>query len=95
MDWSRPPVTVTNINPGGGIYAMAPTQKWGGQTSTDYGRYKYRGTQKFDFGQGMWYGQNSQDGPYQQLPGAMPTQDLYGMRGYARGGSTTQTYAPY
>jgi hypothetical protein len=95
QDYYAPPVTVTNINPGGGIYASAPTQRWGGQTTADFGRYKYRGTQTGDFGQGMYWGQTSQDGPYQQLPGAMPTRDLYGMRGYTQNGSTTQTYAPY
>ena len=82
-DYYPPPVTVTNINPGGG------------QSSTDYGRYKYRGTQTGDFGQGMDYGQKSQDGPYQMLPGSMPTQDLYGRRGYTQNGSTVQTYARY
>ncbi len=90
-----PPVTSTYINPGGGITAYAPTQKWGGQTSRDFGRFKDRGTRSYDFGQPACYGQSSYDGPYQQLPYATSTQDLYGMRGYARGGSTTMTIAPY
>ncbi len=90
-----PPVTLTNINPGGGISASAPTQKWGGQTTTDWGRYKYRGTRSYDWGQQASYGQLSTDGPYQSLPGAMATQDLYGQRGYTRSGCTTMTIAPY
>lgn len=94
-DFYRPPITETTINPGGGISACAPTQRWGGQTSRDFGRYKYRGTRSYDFGQQATWGQASQDGPYQQLPGAMPTRDLYGMRGYTGNGMTTQTYAPY
>jgi hypothetical protein len=95
LDFYPPPVLVTNINPGGGISGGAPITRWGGQTTRDFGFYRYRGTQTDDFGQGMVYGQASQDGPYQQLPGAVPTQDLYGARGYARGGSTVQTIAPY
>lgn len=95
MDFYAPPVSVTNINPGGGISGCAPTERWGGQTSTDYGRYKWRGTRKYDFGQQATYGQSSMDGPYQQLPGSMPTTDLYGMRGYTQSGGTTMTFAPY
>jgi len=95
LDFIPPPVLVTNINPGGGLSGAAPINRWGGQTTRDFGLYRYGGTQKYDFGQGMVYGQASQDGPFQQLPGAVPTQDLYGARGYARGGATTQTIAPY
>ncbi len=94
-DFCRPPVTVTHINPGGGIYASAPTQRWGGQTTRDYGRYKYRGTRSYDWGQQATWGQLSTDGPYQGLPGAMPTWDLYGQRGVTRSGCTTMTIAPY
>ncbi|MBX9690328.1 MAG: hypothetical protein K2X27_26680 [Candidatus Obscuribacterales bacterium] len=89
-----PPVSQTNVNPGGGISGYAPTQKWGGQTTTDYGFYRFRGSRSYDWGQGM-IGQTSQDGPYQQLPGAMPTQDLYGRRGYSHAGSTVMTIAPH
>ncbi len=94
-DFYRPPVTVTTVNPGGGISACAPTQRWGGQTSRDFGFYKHRGTRSYDWGQQAVWGQSSQDGPFEQLPGAMATQDLYGRRGYTNNGMTTQTYAPY
>lgn len=90
-----PPVAVKNIYAGGGIPYGAPTQKWGGQTTTDWGRYKYRGSRSYDWGQGMRWGQNSQDGPYQSLPGSMSTRDLYGTRGYTQAGCTTFTIAPY
>lgn len=94
-DYYAPPVAVTNIYPGGGIPDVAPTQRWGGQTSTDFGRYKYRGSRSYDWGQGARWGQFSTDGPYQGLPGAVPTQDIYGMRGCTQAGGTTFTYAPY
>lgn len=95
LDFYRPPVAVVPINPGGGISGFAPTQRWGGQTSTDWGRYKHQGKRAFDFGQGM-YGQTSQDGPCQTLPGAVPTQDLYGRRCNVNyGSSQIQTIAPY
>jgi hypothetical protein len=94
-DFYRPPVSETYVNPGGGISACAPTQRWGGQTSRDFGKYKHRGTRSYDWGQQAVWGQNSMDGPFQQLPGAMATQDLYGRRGYTDNGCTTQTYAPY
>ncbi len=95
MNFRSPPVSVVPINPGGGIYGSAPTQKWGGQTSTDFGRYRTHGTRKFDFGQ-QEMGSCSQDGPNQMRPGAVPTQDLYGRRFPARSGMpTTQTIAPY
>lgn len=90
-----PPVLETNVLPGGGLAGYAPTQKWGGQTTRDWGRYKYRGTRSYDWGQQAYYGQRSTDGPYQSLPGAQATQDLYGMRGCARTGQTVMTVAPY
>lgn len=90
----RPPVLETNVMPGGGLAGYAPTQRWGGQTTADFGRYKYRGTRSYDWGQ-QACGQTSQDGPYQALPYSQATQDLYGMRGYGRNGPTTMTIAPY
>lgn len=93
-DFYAPPVSVTNINPQGGISGSAPTQRWGGQTTTDFGRYKYQGTRTNDFGQGQYMGSTSQDGPSQTRSGAVATQDLYGNRS-PRGGSGIMTYAPY
>lgn len=92
-DFYPPPVGIGSVAPGGGIVGGAPTQRWGGQTSRDFGRYKHEGTRKFDFGQGM-PGQTSQDGPWQTRPGAVPTQDLYGRRTPDRG-SGIMTLAPY
>ena len=94
-DFYRPPVLETNVQPGGGLAGYAPTQRWGGQTTADFGRYKYRGTRSYDWGQQATYGQQSQDGPYQSLPNSQAKQDLYGMRGYGRNGSTVMTIAPY
>jgi hypothetical protein len=95
LDYYQPPVSVVPINPGGGIYGSAPTQRWGGQTSADFGRYKYIGTRAFDFGQQAW-GSTSEDGPCQTRPAAVPTQDLYGRRYPERTGMPpTQTIAPY
>jgi hypothetical protein len=76
---------------------VAPTQRWGGQTTRDFGFYRYRGVQTYDPGANLLPGggQTSQDGPYQQLPGAVPTQDLYGERAYTNNGATVQTIAPY
>lgn len=95
LDFHHPPAREVRVNPGGGISGSAPTQRWGGQTTRDFGRYKHDGTRKFDFGQGM-YGQTSQDGPYQVLPGASSTYDLYGRRCASNNGQTNiQTIAPY
>ncbi|MBY0357764.1 MAG: hypothetical protein K2W82_07165 [Candidatus Obscuribacterales bacterium] len=93
-DFYPPPVTVTNVMPGGGLAGYAPTSRWGGQTSTDFGRYKYRGTRSFDFGQGM-YGQTAQDGPQQTFPNAVPTQDQYGNRMSPKNGMGVMTIAPF
>lgn len=94
-DFYPPPVTVTNIMPGGGIAGSAPTSRWGGQTSRDFGRYKHSGTRKYEFGQGLNGGQTAQDGPWQTLPGAVPTQDRYGNRVSPRNGQGIMTIAPY
>lgn len=96
LDFYRPPARVVPVNPGGGISGSAPTQRWGGQTTADFGRYKYEGKRRYDFGQGM-YGQTSEDGPCQVRPGAVPTQDLYGrrLRYGPTGGTNIQTIAPY
>lgn len=96
-----PPVSVVPINPAGGIYGAAPITKWGGQDTRDFGRYRqYKGpmaTRRFDFGIQDYLGSNSQDGPYQTRPGAVPTQDLYGRRFPMRnnGSPVIQTVAPY
>ncbi len=92
-DFYPPPVGQGSVGPGGGIVGSAPTQRWGGQTSRDFGRYKHEGTRKFDFGQQLT-GQTSQDGPWQTRPGAVPTQDLYGRR-TPQNGSGIMTLAPY
>ncbi|MBY0551818.1 MAG: hypothetical protein K2W95_31330 [Candidatus Obscuribacterales bacterium] len=93
-DFRPPPVGIGTVGPAGGIIGGAPTQKWGGQTSRDFGRYKHEGTRRYDFGQGM-PGQTSQDGPWQGRPGAVPTQDLYGRRSSPSNGSGIMTFAPY
>ena len=93
-DFCPPPVGIGTVAPGGGIVGGAPTQRWGGQTSRDFGRYKHQGTRRCDFGQGMW-GQTSQDGPWQSRPGAIPTQDLYGRRMSPQNGIGIMTLAPY
>lgn len=46
-----PPASVVNINPRGGIYGSAPTQRWGGQPTRDFGYPKNYGSQSTDFGQ--------------------------------------------
>jgi hypothetical protein len=95
LDFYRPPARVVSINPGGGIPGPIPTQRWGGQTTRDFGRYKYAGKRAYDFGQGM-PGQTSQDGPWQTLPGASSTCDLYGRRMNTNDGfRNIQTIAPY
>lgn len=53
-DFCQAPATVTNICPQGGIQGHAPTQRWGGQTSRDYGtnvKCKKETNQTNDFGQ--------------------------------------------
>ncbi len=95
LNFYAPPVAVVNVNPGGGISGSAPTQRWGGQTSQDFGRYKHHGTRTSDFGQFVG-GQTSQDGPWQTRAGAQATQDLYGRRQPGSNGyPSTQTIAPY
>lgn len=93
-DFHRPPAREVSINPGGGIPGGASRQRWGGQETHDYGRYKNVGTQTCDFGQQM-NGQTSEDGPYPQFSGTV-TQDLHGRRLPWRNGMTQiQTIAPY
>lgn len=53
-DFYQAPATVTNICPQGGIQGDAPTQRWGGQTTRDYGtsvKCKKETTSTNDFGQ--------------------------------------------
>lgn len=80
-DFYQPPVTVTNINSGGGISGSAPIQRWGGQTSEDHGLRSFMrgtgGSQTTDFGERLSQKSNlqkapqsSEDGPRnQQSPG--------------------------
>ena len=100
QDFSSPPVTVTQINPGGGISGSAPIQRWGGQTTRDFGRAGSGSTCR-DFGQKLSQKsdlfrspQTSQDGPRQSvsgggrassLPGAQSTTDLHGSRTLFKG----------
>lgn len=46
-----PPASVVQINPGGGIDGQAPTTRWGGQSTKDFGRPKNYGALTVDFGQ--------------------------------------------
>lgn len=81
QDFYQPPVTVTSINPAGGISGSAPIQRWGGQTSEDHGRrLSFRtnaASQTSDFGEKLTQKPNlqkmpqfSEDGPRnQQSPG--------------------------
>ncbi|MDX2107541.1 MAG: hypothetical protein SFY67_14165 [Candidatus Melainabacteria bacterium] len=53
-DFYQAPATVTNICPQGGIQGQAPTNRWGGQTTRDYGtgiRCKKETSSTNDFGQ--------------------------------------------
>lgn len=90
-DFGPPPVSVVNINPGGGISGSAPESRWGGQTTADFGRYKNgRGTIKYDFGIEN-YGTRSECGRLgAQKPGAEPTVDQYGRRGSNRQGANAR-----
>ena len=79
LDFYPPPVGVVNINPGGGIPGSPPTQRWGGQTSADFGLYRHRGTKTDDYAQEM-QGSSSEDGFNHARNGAKTAQDLYGSR---------------
>lgn len=53
-DFYPAPATVTNVCPQGGIQGQASTQRWGGQTTRDYGmglKCKKESTSTNDFGQ--------------------------------------------
>jgi hypothetical protein len=90
-----PPVNVVHINPGGGIYGSAPTQRWGGQTTRDFGRYKYQGKRAYDWGRQLYEGSTSYDGPWPAHQGSVD-QDLYGRRQpYTNGYGSIQTIAPH
>lgn len=94
-DFCPPPVNVVNINPGGGIYGSAPTQRWGGQTTQDFGRYKHQGKRAYDWGRQLYEGSTSYDGPWPAFQGSVD-QDLYGRRQpYTNGYRSTQTIAPH
>jgi hypothetical protein len=79
LDFTMPPAAVVNINPGGGISGTPPTQRWGGQTSADFGLYRHNGVQTDDNGV-QETGSNSQDGLNHARTGASTTQDLFGSR---------------
>lgn len=76
-DFHGPPVTVTSINPGGGINGGAPITRWGGQTSEDHGRsgglMGRPGSSLVDFGEKLSekrtakQPQFSEDGPRNQV----------------------------
>ncbi len=94
-DFYPPPASIGTVMPGGGIAGFAPTTRWGGQTSRDFGRYKYHGTRSFDFGQKA-FGSTSQDGPWQNRYQGTPTYDLYGSRqNHENNSSSIMTIAPY
>lgn len=95
QDFYSPPVSVVNINPGGGISGSAPTQRWGGQTTRDFGKYKYQGKRAYDWGQQLYAGSTSYDGPCPQFQGST-VQDLYGRRQPCTSAyGSTQTIAPH
>ncbi|MBZ0188961.1 MAG: hypothetical protein K8F91_22140 [Candidatus Obscuribacterales bacterium] len=65
-----PPVNVTNINPSGGIFGSAPIDRWGGQTTRDYGAGGRGGSSCVDGGERLvqkpnlkMMPQSCQDGP--------------------------------
>lgn len=94
-DFYPPPVNVVNINPGGGISGWAPTQRWGGQTTQDFGRYKHQGKRKYDWGRQLYEGSTSYDGPYPAFQGQVD-QDLHGRRQPCTNGfRSRQTIAPH
>ncbi|MBX9666572.1 MAG: hypothetical protein K2X93_03090 [Candidatus Obscuribacterales bacterium] len=69
QDFGPPPVAVTNINPGGGISGDAPIERWGAQSSRDFGRGG-GGSTITDFGEKLRekpdlakMPQSSEDGP--------------------------------
>ncbi len=83
-DFGPPPVSVTSINPGGGISGNAPTQRWGGQTTRDYGNGSSGSTCR-DFGQKLSekpdkkiMPQFSEDGPRQSTAGSGRSSNLPG-----------------
>lgn len=99
-DFYPPPVSVTNINPGGGISGSAPIERWGGQTTRDYGNGGRGGSTVIDGGERLVdkpvkvMPQSCQDGPRPSgggrgraasLPNAQTSQDLNGNRTLYRG----------
>jgi hypothetical protein len=96
QDWYPPPANLVDINPSGGIEGSASEQRWGGQTSQDFGRYKSRGKRTYEEAQEL-AGQSSEDGLNHARNGAQPTQDLYGNRLPIRdnGKRIVQTIVPY
>jgi hypothetical protein len=107
----KPPALETNVNPQGGLSGDAPTHKWGGQTSHDYGLKRTKGSQTTDFGQPLKQVAavqpfQSEDGPrplgsngaptQPNLAGAQQTTDLYGNRTLFKGNQhAVMTIAPY
>lgn len=84
QDFYQPPVSVTNINPGGGISGGAPITRWGGQTSEDHGLRSYMrggGSQTSDFGEKLSQKPNLQKAPQFSEDG--PRNQQQGQRGQA------------
>ncbi len=96
LDFRPPPVSVVTINPGGGIQGSAPTERWGGQTTADFGRYK-KGRGKFIEDHGIEnYGSRSEAGRFDKRDNARGTEDRYGRRLPTRTGTNTiQTICPH
>ncbi|MFA6208846.1 MAG: hypothetical protein WCT03_02090 [Candidatus Obscuribacterales bacterium] len=101
------PVSVVNICPQGGMVGDAPTQRWGGQRSYDFGKpnnVRPNSSRMNDFGQKLsekpdlkMCPQFSQDGPRQRGEyRGQTTQDLHGNRTLFRDNQRSQlTIAPY
>ncbi|CAN5254501.1 hypothetical protein BH11CYA1_BH11CYA1_45210 [soil metagenome] len=101
------PVAVVNVCPQGGLSGNAPTQRWGGQRSFDFGKpYNVRSSSSGlnDFGQKLsekpdlkMCPQFSQDGPRQRGEfRGQATQDLHGNRTLFKDNQrSTMTIAPY
>ncbi len=97
----NPPVTVTTIDPGGGISGQAPIYRWQGQSSRDYGTGNRGGSSTFDFGGDVDAASavkrsTSEDGP-DNGGGGQTTQDLHGQRTLFKGPHLRplMTIAPY
>ncbi|HEY9784541.1 MAG TPA: hypothetical protein V6D17_03995 [Candidatus Obscuribacterales bacterium] len=87
LDFQPPPAAIVNIRPQGGMPGdFAPQQRWGGQTTRDFGLYKSQGSRLNDFGEKLTekpdlytMPQFSEDGPRNGLsyPGRMGNQPAH------------------